>query len=80
MMLAPATDADARQVQLYFPSSDRYECYIGVPMLAEKRFVTVEAALNMIPISLRNGAIISMQESATNTHYPGKKPFGSIIY
>jgi maltase-glucoamylase len=36
MMLAPVTDADARPVQVYFPSSDWYDYYTGVPMLAEK--------------------------------------------
>lgn len=69
IMIAPVTDDGARQVEVYIPSSHWYNYYSGAKISHQKQFLTVPAALDTIPIFLRGGAIIPIQEFANNTKY-----------
>jgi alpha-glucosidase (family GH31 glycosyl hydrolase) len=67
IMMAPVTDAGARQVQVYIPSSHWYNYYTGARLPYQKQFVRMAAPLETIPILLRGGGIIPTQEFANNT-------------
>ena len=67
IMIAPVTDEGAREVQVYIPSSYWFDYYTGRKIPLEKDFITLSASLDTIPILLRGGAIIPIQEFANNT-------------
>ena len=67
IMIAPVTDEGAREVQVYIPSSYWFDYYTGRKIPLEKDFITLSAPLDTIPILLRGGAIIPIQEFANNT-------------
>lgn len=67
IMIIPVTDAGARQVSAYIPSSYWYNYYSGSRIPYQKQFITLPAPLDTIPIVLRGGAIIPTQEFANNT-------------
>lgn len=69
IMIAPVTTDGARQVEVYIPSSHWYNYYSGTKISYQKQFVTVPAPLDTIPIFLRGGAILPIQEFANNTKY-----------
>jgi alpha-glucosidase (family GH31 glycosyl hydrolase) len=79
IMIAPVTDEGARQVEIYIPSSDWFNYYTGEEYLYSKIFRNISAPLDTIPILLKGGSIIPIQEYANNTKYSRKKPFGLII-
>lgn len=69
IMIAPVTDDGAREVQVYIPSSHWFDYYSGRKITDEKKFITLPAPLDTIPILLRGGSIIPLQEGANNTKY-----------
>ena len=69
IMIAPVTDDQVRQVQIYIPSSYWFDYYTGKQILVDKKFVTIDASLETIPILLRGGSIIPTQGYANNTKY-----------
>lgn len=69
VMIVPVTDDGARQVEAYFPSSDWFNYYTGGQSLYSKRWSSVSAPLDTIPIFLRGGSIIPTQQYANNTKY-----------
>ncbi|CAF3736759.1 unnamed protein product [Rotaria sordida] len=79
IMIAPVTDEDARQVQVYIPSTEWYNYETGDQYLYPKQFINISAPLDTIPILLRSGSIIPTQEYANNTKYSRENPFGLII-
>ncbi len=68
-MIAPVTDDDAREFQLYIPSFHWYNYYSGARISYEKQFLTTSAQLNTISTLLRGGVILATQEFANNTKY-----------
>jgi len=79
IMIAPVTDEGARQVEVYIPSSDWYNYYTGEQYLYSKQFLNISSPLDTIPIFLKGGSIIPIQEYGNNTKYSRKNPFSLII-
>jgi alpha-glucosidase (family GH31 glycosyl hydrolase) len=79
IMIAPVTDEGAKQVEVYIPSSDWFNYYTGEQYLYSKRFLNISAPLDTIPILLKGGSIIPIQEYGNNTKYSRKNPFSLII-
>ncbi|CAF3950314.1 unnamed protein product, partial [Rotaria sp. Silwood2] len=79
IMIAPVTDENARQVQIYIPSTEWYNYETGDQYLYQKQFINISAPLDTIPILLRGGSIIPTQEYANNTKHSRENPFGLII-
>ena len=76
-MIAPVTDDGAREVQVYIPSSHWFDYYSKMRISEEKKFINLPAPLDAIPILLRGGSIIPVQEGANNTKYSRYIPFVS---
>ncbi|CAF3413409.1 unnamed protein product [Rotaria sp. Silwood1] len=79
VMIAPVTDNGARQVQVYIPSLYWYNFYTGARITSQRKFITMDAPLDTIPILLRGGAILPTQGYANNTKYSRDNPFSLII-
>jgi alpha-glucosidase (family GH31 glycosyl hydrolase) len=79
IMIAPVTDEGIKQIEVYIPSSDWYNYYTGEQYIYTKKFQNISAPLDIIPIFLKGGSIIPIQEYGNNTKYSRKNPFGLII-
>nr|XP_025039028.1 maltase-glucoamylase, intestinal-like [Pelodiscus sinensis] len=80
-MIAPVLQEGARSVDVYFPEASWFDYYTGdkVPVSWHRRFVSVDAPLDKIPLFLRGGYILPTQAPATTTTLSRLNPFGLII-
>lgn len=79
VMIAPVTDEGAREVQVYIPSLDWFNYYTGEEYLYPGHLLNISAPLETIPIFVKGGSILPIQEHANNTQLSRKNPFGLII-
>ncbi|CAF0745626.1 unnamed protein product [Didymodactylos carnosus] len=79
IMIAPVTDNNTREIDVYIPSSHWYDFHTGKRINMIQQWAKTQAPLDTIPIFLRGGYIIPTQEFANNTVYSRQKPFGLII-
>lgn len=79
VMIAPVTDEGAREVPVYIPSLDWFDYYTGEEYLYPRQMFNISAPLETIPIFVKGGSILPIQEHANNTQLSRKNPFGLII-
>ncbi|CAM5085627.1 unnamed protein product [Natator depressus] len=80
-MIAPVLQEGARSVDVYFPEASWFDYYTGdeVPASWHRKYVSVDAPLDKIPLFLRGGYILPTQAPATTTTLSRLNPFGLII-
>ncbi|XP_065410413.1 sucrase-isomaltase, intestinal-like isoform X1 [Chrysemys picta bellii] len=80
-MIAPVLQEATRSVDVYFPEASWFDYYTGdeVPASWHRKYVSVDAPLDKIPLFLRGGYILPTQAPATTTTRSRLNPFGLII-
>lgn len=79
MLISPVLDEGKTSVEAYLPDSRWYDYYTGKETQSRKKYVTLNAPLDHIPLHIRGGHIIPVQEPANNTAFSRKKPVGLTV-
>lgn len=80
--MTPVLEQGAESVLGYFPPSDWYDYYTGkltVLETEEGKWVNLPSPIDHIPLHIRGGYIIPMQQHALTTTAARLKPFGVIV-
>ncbi|XP_068752603.1 maltase-glucoamylase-like [Montipora capricornis] len=79
LLISPVLDEGKTSVEAYLPDSRWYDYYTGKETQSRKKYVTLNAPLDHIPLHIRGGHIIPTQEPANNTAFSRKKPVGLTV-
>ncbi|XP_077026637.1 sucrase-isomaltase, intestinal-like isoform X2 [Tamandua tetradactyla] len=81
LMITPVLDEGARSLSVYFPEASWFNLYTGdeIPVSWLKKFVDIPAPLEIIPLFIRGGYILPMQDPARTTALSHQNPFGLVI-
>lgn len=79
LLISPVLDEGKTSVEVYFPEARWYDYYTGKEVSRRKEYVSVDAPLDHIPLHIRGGYILPIQEPANNTVFSRKKPMGLIV-
>lgn len=79
LLISPVLEQGSTQKQAYFPRASRwYDFYTGIEQPISG-FITLNAPIDYIPLHVRGGHIIPLQDSAMNTELSRKNPFSLIV-
>ncbi|KAJ8029434.1 Sucrase-isomaltase, intestinal [Holothuria leucospilota] len=80
-MITPVLEEDAVTVSAYIPESRWYDWYTGkeVDPSLVGTYVTLDAPTSYIPLHIRGGHILPIQQPANSTKFSRSNPFGLIV-
>eukprot|EP00026_Physarum_polycephalum_P002843 Phypoly_transcript_02852.p1 GENE.Phypoly_transcript_02852~~Phypoly_transcript_02852.p1 ORF type:complete len:845 (+),score=106.60 Phypoly_transcript_02852:55-2589(+) len=79
LLASPVLTQGATSVGAYFPATQWYDFYSGLPLTGTGATITLAAPLNFIPIHVRGGGIIPTQGAALTTTVARTNPFGLLV-
>nr|XP_006826057.1 PREDICTED: maltase-glucoamylase, intestinal-like [Saccoglossus kowalevskii] len=81
IMAAPVLDVDTVKVNAYFPDVRWYDYWTGFPLArtSQRRYVSVDAPFDHIPIYIKGGTVIPTQWFSQSTVYARYMGMGLII-
>ncbi|XP_074615489.1 putative maltase-glucoamylase 2 isoform X3 [Acropora palmata] len=79
LLISPVLEKGKTSVEAYFPDSRWYNYYTGKEMHTRQKHVILQAPRDHIPLHVRGGHIIPVQEPANNTAFSRKKPTGLLV-
>ncbi|KAL5015728.1 hypothetical protein ScPMuIL_005317, partial [Solemya velum] len=78
-MIAPVLHSGRREINVYFPDARWYDYHTGEEVTTRKQIATVNAPIDTIPLFVRGGHILPVQEPANTTVYSRQNAMGLII-
>jgi len=80
LLISPVLQAGATSVSAYFPAGAWYDWYTHAQETDGKaQWKTVSAPIDKIPVHIRGGVIIPIQQPSLTTTDTRKNPFGLIV-
>jgi len=71
LLISPVLDKDSVKVNAYFPDCRWYDYWTGHPMArtSQRRYITIDAPFDQIPIHIKGGAVIPTQWHSQSTRF-----------
>nr|XP_046244835.1 maltase-glucoamylase, intestinal [Scatophagus argus] len=79
LLISPALDEGARNVDGYFPDARWYDYHTAKYIGKRGQMVTMPTPLNHINLHIRGGYILPWQKPENNTHYSRRNPLGLLV-
>lgn len=79
LLVAPVVNASATSVDVYIPQSDNWYSYPSGIAVKQSGRVTVSAPIDVMPMFLRAGVILHVQQSALSVKELSSSPYTLVI-
>ena len=67
LLISPVLEKNKRTVYAYFPNAKWFDFYTGQEIEESGRIHEIDAPLDRLPLHIRGGSILVLQDSAMNT-------------
>ncbi|VVC33074.1 Hypothetical protein CINCED_3A013653 [Cinara cedri] len=79
LLISPVLKENQIELNIYLPKDIWYDYYSKTSTLSNGSFFTVKAPLDTIPLTIRGGYILPIQDPSTTTTLSRKNPFGLLV-